>query len=79
METLACHCKYLKDRTRILYHACVINERIVLHTPNFESGNTFPLGVGFAFLLLLIILITNYLITKSEVVTGKSQTEALPY
>ena len=24
-------------------------------------------------------LITNYLITESEVVTGKSQTEALPY
>jgi len=23
--------------------------------------------------------ITNYLITESEVVTGKSQTEALPY
>ena len=24
-------------------------------------------------------IITNYLITESEVVTGKSQTEALPY
>ena len=26
-----------------------------------------------------IMNITNYLITESEVVTGKSQTEALPY
>ena len=32
-----------------------------------------------AFLVRVIINFINYLITESEVVTGKSQTEALPY
>ena len=31
------------------------------------------------FLVNAVCVYTNYLITESEVVTGKSQTEALPY
>ena len=38
-----------------------------------------PQGLGFTGAHTRMLYITNYLITESEVVTGKSQTEALQY
>ena len=32
-----------------------------------------------AIIIIIIIIIYNHLLTKSEVITGKSQTEALMY
>ena len=44
-----------------------------------SSSVTAALALMTENIMLINMLINNYLITESEVVTGKSQTEALPY